>query len=387
MIRLTEPSITAADIDRVRGTMLDGWLSTAGPVVDEFERALCQAVGLGHAVATNTGSSALQLALCALDVGDGDDVLVTDLSFIAPGNAIRQCGAIPRFVDSKELDWQQDTSALEEQLNEYGFREGRALHRLSGRRLGAVVVVHLLGSLADLPMIRRLAQHRDIPLVEDGAQAMGARWDGLPFGLAGSGENGVRVVCTSFNGNKLVTTGAGGAVMTDDAHLAQRMRHLASVARVADRWDYLHDEVGFNVRMNSLSAALGLAQLDRLPELVTRSRKIAAHLMESVASIDEVAVMSEPPSVMATHWNLAVRLTEDSRAAAQRLFDVGIESRRPWLPLRRQAPFRNESELIPSISDKLWKQGLLLPCRPSLTDAEVETLAMALPRTLIRQPL
>jgi dTDP-4-amino-4,6-dideoxygalactose transaminase len=359
----------------VAACLASTYVSSIGPFVTEFEDQFAEKLGVRHAVACASGTSAIHLALLALGVGAGDEVLVSDLTFIASGNPIRYCGSQPVLVDSEESTWNLDPDLV------VGELEGRrATHR---SQPAAVLAVDLLGHPADLSPILKSAAEHGIPVVEDAAESIGASWSGR-HPLAGRAAGTAATIgCFSFNGNKLITTGGGGMLVTDDVELARRARHLSTQAKLAG-FAYRHDEVGYNYRLTNLAASLGLAQLGRIDELVERKRRLAGRYDEALAGVDGVETPPKAPWAMRSAWLYTVLLPDQTTRDRVCTFlnDAAIEARPIWLPLRRQPPYRSASIIGGDVAINLSERGLSLPSSVGLSSADqervVDTLVSAL---------
>jgi perosamine synthetase len=328
-IALHEPEFSGREWDYVKECIDTGWVSSVGAFVDRFENDLRACTGAGHAVATSNGTAALHVCLLLAGVQPADEVLMPALTFIATANAVSYAGAVPHFVDSETRSLGIDAQALNTYLGDIvERREGASFNRRTGARLRALVVMHVFGHPCDLDALADVAARWNLVLIEDAAESLGASYKDRHTGNFG------RVSALSFNGNKVVTTGGGGAVLTNDATLGQRAKHLTTTARVPHRWSFLHDEVGYNYRLPNLNAALGCAQLEQLPSFVERKRALAeryAAAFESVAGID---FLREPAQTRSNYWLNAIVLapeqadTRDALLAA--LNDAGYMSRPLW---------------------------------------------------------
>lgn len=352
------------------------WVSSAGTFVERFERELAAYVGVPYAIATVNGSAALHVALRAAGVGPDDEVIVPTLTFIATASAISHCGARPVFLDSEPASWGLDPHRLEEFLDrECERRDGRVVDRATGRRIAAVLVVHLYGHPCDLDPLLELGRRWGLPLVEDAAESLGALYRGRRVGCDGL------VGCLSFNGNKIITTGGGGMVLTRDAALAARVRALTTQAR-SDPLEWVHDEVAFNYRLTNIQAALGAAQLEQLEDFLARKRQTAAHYQAALGALDGVTVFHEAPWACSNYWMPAVlldwRRCADVRALIRDLNGDGIQVRPIWYPLHRQRPFRGARVGVVAVADRLWERGLLLPCSVGITAEERQAVIEAL---------
>jgi perosamine synthetase len=313
-IALHEPDFHGTEAwTYVKDCLDTGWVSTAGHWVKRFEQELASVTGAAHAVAVTNGTVALRLALHLAGVESGDEVLLPPLSFVATANAVAHLGAVPQFVDVEPTTLAMDPVALAERLEQMAeWRDGQLLNRYTGRRLAAVLPVHVFGYPADGIALRQVANDWGLPLVEDAAEALGSWRGDIHCGLFGA------VGTLSFNGNKLITTGGGGALLTNDAALAQRARHLSTTAKLPHPWAFEHDAVGWNDRLPNLNAALGVAQLEDLERRLVTKRKLAERYRAAVASLEGVELVAEPEGSRSNHWLVTLRFTETDPLEAER---------------------------------------------------------------------
>jgi dTDP-4-amino-4,6-dideoxygalactose transaminase len=339
------------------------FVSTVGPFVSRFEGEFAEWVGSRFAVACSSGTAALHLALLGLDVGPGDEVWVSDLTFIASANPVRYCGADVILVDSESASWNLDPTLV---VGELERRAG-----VGEQQPAVIIAVHLLGHPARLDPILEAAERYGVPVVEDAAEALGARWvggnlDDRQVGTAGS------VGCFSFNGNKIMTTGGGGMVVTDDERLAALCRHLSTQAKLPGS-DYRHDVVGFNYRLTNLSAAVGIAQLEQIDVLLARRRAIASRYDAAFRQVESITIPPDLPWAERSAWLYSVLFVDKKRRERVRyaLASAQIESRAIWPPLRQQQPYRNARVLgNGSVGRDVALRALSLPCSTNLTTAE-----------------
>ena len=322
----------------VKDCLDTGWVSTAGQWVSRFEQELCAVTGANHAVAVTNGTVALRLALHLLGVGAGDEVLLPPLSFVATANAIAHLGAVPHFVDIEPSTLGLCAQALTERLERIAERTPAGLiNRETGHRIAALLPVHVLGNPADLPGLLAVAEAWGLPVVEDAAEALGSWRVQTHCGLFGS------IGTLSFNGNKLITTGGGGALLTHDAQLAQRARHLSTTAKLPHPWAFEHDEVAWNDRMPNLNAALGVAQLEDIGRRVEAKRQLAERYAQAFAGIEGVELVAQPPGCKSNNWLVTLRFMAADPAEAQtqrnQLLELahadGIWLRPVWQPLHQ----------------------------------------------------
>jgi perosamine synthetase len=371
-IPLSVPDVGPAEKALVAEALDAGWVSSAGPYLGHFEEDVAAACEVGYAVACASGTAALHVALIVAGVQPGDLVLTSSLSFIAPANAIRYCGAEPVFFDAEPEHWQIDPERLAAWLQERCTPgpSGKPVDRRSGRRIGALLPVHILGHPFDADPIVELARRYELPLVEDAAEGLGARYKGRPLG--GFGD----VAALSFNGNKMVTSGGGGMLLTDDGPMAERAWYLTTTAK-DDPVEYVHGEVGFNYRLTSLQAALGTAQLRRLGELVARKQAIAARYREGLAGVGAVSFMTDAPWAANSWWMPTILVRGGSRTLLRTLAADGIQTRPIWQPLHRSPAHRGAEVVGGGVAERLSDGSLSLPCSPSLTEADQDRVIAA----------
>ena len=330
---LHEPSLGEAEASLVAECVRSGWVSSVGAHVDGFEAELAARCGREHAVATSTGTAALHVALLLAGVEPGDEVLCPSLTFVATANAVRYCNATPHFVEAEERTLGVDPGALARHLAEAAVvgSDGELRSRASGARIRALVVTHIFGAPAEAAALAALCASVGIALVEDAAEALGSEMDGEPVG-----GHGV-AAALSFNGNKVITTGGGGAVLTDDADLARRAKHLTTTARQPAGHEFVHDEVGFNYRLPNLNAALGRAQLGRLDEMLAAKRAHSEAYARAVQGLDGARMLLDRPGARSNRWLDAIVLAEDLADERDAVLDAlhagGAYARPLWAPM------------------------------------------------------
>ncbi len=367
MIPLAEPRFDGNEARYLLECVDTGYVSSIGAFVDRFEQEFAAYVGAAHAVACASGTAALHVALRLAGAGPGRLVAVSDFTFIASANAATYTGADLLLVDSAPDTWNMDTELL--------YDEVARRARFGGRLPDVVEIVHVLGHPADLGPLLALRDEFGIRVVEDAAEALGASW--CAGDLAGRQAGTVGDIgCFSFNGNKIITSGGGGMIVTDDAGVAARARHLTTQAKLPG--DYRHDTVGYNYRLTNIAAAVGLAQLERLPGLLRAKREIAARYAASLATAD---VTTAPCATWASpsYWLYSVLLENASPAAVVAdLDDRAIRARRLWPPLHCQRPYDRTERLGDDTAVVLHRHGLSLPSSAHLTQADQHTVVAAL---------
>lgn len=326
----------------------------------ECEKQVAALAGRAHAVASVNGTTALQLALSAAGVRLGDHVVVPDWTFAATANAAHHAGATPIFADVTEESWSLDPNMLE------------AILRDPPGRIGAVVVVHALGHPADVDPLVALCRTAGIPLIEDAAGAIGARYKGRPVGSLGD------LAIFSFNGNKTVTAGGGGMVVTDDEKQAKHLRAISAQARSGA--EYRYDEIGFNYRMTNLNAAVLLAQIERLEEMVAAKKRIAETYDRAIAGRNDLQPMPRMPWSESACWLYSVRCRgeAEARSLVQHMGEHDIEARTFWRTLSDQAPYAHAPRRLTGVATKLSGTVVSLPCSSSLEDAQQARVIAAL---------
>jgi perosamine synthetase len=343
-LALHEPQFDRDEWVLLKNCLDTGWVSTAGRYVEEFEHAICNACEVPFAIAVVNGTAALHVALSVAGVGPEDEVLMPSLTFVATAAAVRYCGAFPHFVDSDLQTLGLDPEALSARLASVAEpSSGGWRNRVTGRRIAAVVPVHVFGHPVDLDRLAEVAARFGLPLVEDAAEALGSQFKGRAVGSGG------RLTTLSFNGNKIVTTGGGGAILTGDRELAARVRHLTTTARVPHQWSFIHDEVGYNYRLPNINAALGCAQLEQLPGFVAAKRSLALAYQTAFAGIDGVRIFREPAYASSNFWLNALLLEPEHAQQRDTLLEctnaAGIMTRPVWTLMHKLAMFRTHPRM------------------------------------------
>ncbi|MBT2485380.1 MULTISPECIES: LegC family aminotransferase [unclassified Microbacterium] len=360
------PDITDAEKQKVKECLDSTFVSSVGSFVGEFEQGIAEFVGAGYAIAVSNGTSALQVALELAGVVAGDDVIVPALSFVATANAVSHAGAQPYFVDSDEETLGLSVEAVGAVLRAAKPSANGLINAATGRRIGAIVPMHTLGHPMRIAELVELADSFGIPVVEDAAESLGSR-----VGSRHTGTFGILGIL-SFNGNKILTTGGGGIILTDDEQLARRARHLTTTAKLAHRWEFEHDEVAYNFRMPNLNAALGVAQLERLPEFLTAKRRLATRYQEAFDGAADLTFLAEPEGTESNYWLCAVR-TEGGMARRDELLeatnDAGLQCRPFWNLLHRQAAYRHLPHAPTPVAEALHASAVCIPSSPALARA------------------
>ena len=366
-IYLSPPDVNRSDVDLILEAFEEGWIAPVGPQIDAFELALADATGRARAVALSSGTAALHLALIVNGVSEGDLVLVSSLTFAASANAVRYVGANPVFVDSDRATWNMDPDLLASELADAAKRN---------RRYAAVVVVDLYGQCADYRRIEQICADHGVPLISDAAEALGARLAERPAGSFG--EVGI----LSFNGNKIITTSGGGALVTNNDKWADEARFLATQAR-DPALHYEHSRLGYNYRLSNLLAALGRSQLADLPRRVESRRAHNQAYRTAFEGVPGVEFMPEISGGRSTFWLTALTIDPvtagvDRTTLISYLGEHDIEARPVWKPMHLQPLYRENPVIGGAVSADLFERGLCLPSGSSLTESQREQVVDAI---------
>ena len=358
---LSPPWQSGSEEEFAARALRSNWIAPLGPEVDAFEGELAAVTGVTNGLATTSGTAAIHLALVALGVGPGDVVIAPTFTFIGTINPAVYVGAEPWFVDSSPDTWNLDPGLLRDALD-------RAASE--GRRVGAVIAVDLFGQCADYERIEEICHSFDVPLIEDAAEALGSSYRGRPAGSFG------RVGVLSFNGNKIITTSGGGALVSNDAGLIARCRHLSTQAR-EPVLHYEHRDVGFNYRMSNILAALGRAQLSTLDHRVAARRRIFDRYADRLSDIEGIEFMAEAGYGTSNRWLTTLTVDPDAFGASNldiidHLESHNIDARPVWKPMHLQPVFAGMQTFGGSVSEGIYERGLCLPSGTGMTDEDLD---------------
>lgn len=367
-IPLSVPQIEGNAWKYVKNCLDTHWVSSVGRYVGLFEQSVARYAGARHAVACVNGTAGLHLALSLCDVGPGDAVLTPALTFIATANAVSYTGATCVFLDCEPRRFNLDLDRLEEFLDKKCRRAKKSLLTRNGLRVKAILPAHILGYPIDMKRLTSIARRHRLALIEDAAESVGSFWDGRHTGTFG--QAGI----LSFNGNKIITTGGGGMILTNDAAMAKRARHLTQQAKAGEH-EYIHDAVGYNYRLTNILAALGVAQMESLPKFLRKRRIISswyARRLKTAAPLEPVEA-----SAVWNRWLLSVQT--DGKRERDRILALlerhGCQARLLWRPVPLQKPYLSHpSEPIPE-SQRAYETVVNIPSSTSLTEAQVDRVA------------
>jgi len=371
-IYLSPPHMSGREIAFIQQAFAENYITTAGSNILKFEQQLSAKIGINAAVALNSGTAAIHLALKVLHVQAGDEVICSAFTFVATANPVLYLNAIPVFIDSEPETWNMCPQALESAIQD----------RLSkGKKPKAIILVHLYGMPAKINQILAIAHNYQIPVIEDAAEALGSTYQNRSVGTFGV------IGLFSFNGNKIITTSGGGALVSDDPEYTQKASFLASQAKDPAP-HYQHSEVGYNYRMSNIAAGIGLGQLEILPERIKKRRSIFKYYQDQLNKYNIIRFQPEPTNVYANRWLSCMILAPDQPITIGRIRKAlaadFIESRPLWKPLHRQPLFAQCPFYGQNIAENLFKQGLCLPSGSDLTDVDLERIVQIIQKEIQR---
>ncbi len=364
---LHEPEFTGNESVYLEDCFQSTQVSGNGPYVRKFETAVSDFTKSNYAVATVNGTSALHIGLLVAGVLPGEEVLVPAATFAATANAIIYCGAVPHFVDSNLNTFGIDAEKLEDYLiASTEIRAGVTINKMTGRVIRAMVPVHIFGHASDMPELLAIASKFNLTIVEDAAESLGSYYGDKHTGTFSD------IGCLSFNGNKIITTGGGGAILLKSAELADKARHLVNTARINEVLPYTHDQVGYNYRMPDINAAVGLAQMEQLPSKIERKRILARSYQTAFNEISQAELFMEPPKRTSNYWLQTLILQFPSEGLLEGLINelnnMGIMVRPLWKPLHLLNHFSNHPRMDLSGSLQISSRVLNLPSSPQLVE-------------------
>lgn len=376
MISLSEPEISGNEWKYIKECLDTGWVSSVGGYVEKFEKMLASYSGTGYAVATVNGTSALHVSLIACGISSGDEVIVPTLTFIAPVNAVRYCGAYPVFMDCDKdtlcIDVQKTSEFIKNECEQ--GKDGFTYNRKSGRRVKAIIPVHIFGHPADMEPLLEVSKKYNIHVIEDATESLGSEYKGKKAGSFG------RTGCFSFNGNKIITTGGGGMVVTDDKGLSERIRHLCTQAK-KDPFEYYHDEIGYNYRLTNIQAAMGVAQMERLEEFIDTKRKNAVIYRELISDIGDVEFLWEQGRAKSNFWFYTIRVPkEHKKGLMDFLLSNNIQVRPVWKLIHTLPMYKDSQAYGISRAFEIYESCINLPCSVNIVKGDIEYIVETIRR-------
>ncbi|MCJ7443542.1 MAG: LegC family aminotransferase [Methanotrichaceae archaeon] len=376
-VPLCVPEVRGNEWTYIRECLDTNFVSSVGPFVDRFEDTVKEYIGTKYAVATVNGTSALHIALLVSGIKPDDEVLVPTLTFIAPVNAIHYVGAHPVFIDAEPIYCQMDPQKVIDFLEkECNWVKGEMRNTRTGRRVKAILPVHILGHPVDMDPILEAARKYELIVIEDAAESLGSTYKSRKVGHLGD------IACLSFNGNKIVTTGGGGMIVTDNKAWASRTKYLTTQAK-DDPIEYVHKEIGYNYRLTNLQAAMGCAQMERLDEFINRKRRIADKYIEALEDVVGLVPIKEANWAFGTYWLFTILIHEkyygaNSRSLLKILEKYKIQSRPLWQPMHRSPAYTEAQSYRIDNADILYQDALSLPSSTGLNDSEQEKVIQIL---------
>ena len=373
MIHLAEPNLTGNERKYLNECIDTTFVSSVGAFVTRFEEDVVKVTEADFGTAVSSGTAGLHMALKAVGVEKDELVCIPSFTFIATANAVMHCGAQPWLIDIAKDSWTMDPDVLAQELQEKAeVRDGKVYHKSSGKRIAAIMPVYTLGMPADMDKIKRIAAEYHLPVVADAAAAIGARYKGNNIGKIAD------VTVFSFNGNKTITCGGGGALVSANQQIIETAHHLATTARCGI--EYEHDMVGYNYRMTNIQAAVGCAQLERVDEFVEKKKYIREYYSKHLSGIKDLSFFPEVEWAESACWFSGLVLSDkyEVKKVCELLKEKGIEARTFWKPVHQQKPYVNEERSEMKVADNLWKHVLTLPSSTGITEEELEQVVKAI---------
>ena len=368
-VPLHEPSFSGGEWDYVKDCLDTGYVSSVGSYVDRFEKELAEYTGAKRSVAVVNGTAALHVALKIAGVEPNDEVLIPTLTFIATANAVTYCNAVPHFVDSEEKTLGLDPYKLLDYLKEISvMKDGVCYNKYTNRRIKAVIPMHTFGHPVDLDPLIDVCEKYHLDLIEDAAESLGSFYKGKHTGTFG------KIAALSFNGNKIVTTGGGGAILTNDENLANQAKHITTTAKIPHRWEYVHDQIGFNYRLPNINAALGCAQLEQLQGFIKKKRRINEMYSEALNSIEGIEIFKEQNYAKSNYWLNALIIDKNYMmyrdSLLEELNNEGIMSRPVWEPMHKLEMYKDCPRMDLSKAEELARRIINLPSSPKMVKSD-----------------
>lgn len=368
MILLSGPNISGNEWKYVKDCLDTQWVSSVGSYVNKFEQMVAEFAGCKFGVAASNGTSALHISLELLGVKRNDYVIVPNVTFVASLNSIKYTKADPILMDIDPETWQMNLNLLEEFLEKDTYIKGNYLFlKKNNRRIPAIMPVHVLGNMCDMDKLTGIAQKYKLQVVEDATEALGSYYKNKhagSFGILG---------CFSFNGNKIITTGGGGVIVTNDEDLAKRAKHLTTQAK-CDPFEYIHDQIGYNYRLVNVLAAMGVAQMEQLPDFIKRKHEIDAFYKKTLSGLGDISFQKVVPEVNPNYWLFTFK-TKKQKELLKILNEKNMQSRPFWVPMNQLKMFKKSLYINRAdVSDEVYSSCLSIPCSTNITDHELESI-------------
>jgi aminotransferase in exopolysaccharide biosynthesis len=372
MVLLSGPNMGGNVWKYVKDCLDTGWVSSVGAYVDQFEKMTAEYTGAKYAVATSSGTTALHIALLLAGVEQDDYVITNNVTFVATCNSIRYVGAQPILMDADKDNWQMDLDLLEQFLQEETLiRDGKCIYKKDGRTIPVLMPVHVLGNMCDMDRLMAICKKHHLLLIEDSTEALGSFYKNKhagTFGIMGT---------LSYNGNKIITTGGGGMILTDDETIAKKAKHLTTQAK-SDPFEYMHDEIGYNYRLVNVAAAMGVSQMELLPDFLARKKEIISFYKNELENTGDITFQKVHADVNPNWWMPTIA-SVNQRTLLQKLNEAKLQSRPFWIPMNRLPMFReniyyNQHDR----SEQLYHHCLSIPCSTNISAESLEAVARVL---------
>lgn len=372
MIPLSIPLLEGKEWEYVKDCLDTGWISSAGSYVNLFEDKIREYSGAKYAIACMNGTAGLHIAQILLNIGIDDHVIAPNITFVATLNAIKYSGADPILMDVNTSDWQMDLQLLEQFLeNETEFvinknGDTHSHYKTTGKPIKAVMPVHVLGNIGDVDELKKITKKYHLEIIEDSTESLGSKYKGQHSGSYG------KIGVFSFNGNKIISTGGGGVIVTDDEALAKRAKHITTTAKT-DNLDYVHDEVGYNYRLVNVLAAIGVAQMEQFPSILEKKKKMDSFYREHLSGVGDIEFQKISQDVDPNCWLFTFK-TKRMRELLTFLNENGVQSRPFWMPMNQLPMFRNLPYYSKSdISSEIYSQCISIPSSAGISESELQT--------------
>ena len=377
MLLLSAPNISGNEWKYVKDCLDTGWVSSVGAYVEKFEKMTAEFAGAKYAIATSSGTTALHICLILNGIESGDYVIAPNLTFVASINAIKYTNADPILIDADEHTWQMDLDLLEKFLaEETEIKNGKSIYKKDGRKIKAIMPVHVLGNMCDMDRLLAISKKYNLVVVEDSTEALGSYYKDKhagTFGLLGT---------FSYNGNKIITTGGGGMIITDDEALAKKAKHLTTQAK-SDPFEYMHDEIGYNYRLVNTAAAMGVGQMELLPQFLKRKQEIISFYKKGLKGVGDISFQKISKDV-SPNWWMPTLMTERQKDVLNILNDNKMQSRPFWVPMNKLPMFKSNIYFTnDDRCDYIYKKCLSIPCSTNISDDQLASVVAKIKKVFL----
>lgn len=366
MIPLNVPNLSGNEWKYIKECLDSNWVSSVGPHVEKFEQIVTDYTKSKYAIATSNGTSALHIALLLAGVQQNDLVIVPNITFVAPVNTIKYVGADPVLIDIDPNDWQIDLDLLENFLSGNTYLKGSCLYyNKNNRIIRAIMPVHVLGNMCNMNRLTTIANKFCLRVIEDATESIGSTYNGRHAGTLGN------IGCLSFNGNKIITTGGGGMILTNDKQMALLAKHITTQAK-SEKYEYVHDAIGYNYRLVNILAALGIAQMEQLPFFLKQKKRMVDQYRQNLDLPDLVTEQKINDTVIPNNWLYTIRVKKRKNELLTYLREQGVESRSLWKPMNQLKMFAENIYISENHhSDKIYNSCISLPSSTALNKQEI----------------